>query len=260
VSVDRTDRSPADSPAPLIPDDTAMPELPFDAASVEADEAAAEKPEPTIAEAVREQLGGVRGLVESAIPVTVFIIANMLDSMWKSFGFDSALRPAIWSAVGAALLIAAIRLARKDSIRHAVNGLFGVGIAAFFAMRSGNAEDFYLPGIIFSYAEGAVFAISALIRRPVVGYAWALLTGAHPDWREHNRLVRAYSLITLVWTAAFWTNSTIQLSLYYAENADALGVARLAGRIFYVAAFAFTIWYGRRAVRAETAANEAAAA
>jgi hypothetical protein len=213
----------------------------------------AEKPEPTIAEAVREQIGGPRGLIESAIPVTVFIVANMATPLWSALGFEKALKPAIWSAVGAAVLIAIIRLLRRDSIRHAVNGLIGVGIAAFFAARSGRAEDFYLPGIIFSYVEGLAFAISALIRRPIVGYAWALLTGAHPDWREHPALVRAYGLITLVWTAAFWTNSTIQLALYYGGHENALGVARLAGRAFYVGAFAFTIWYGRRAVRAEAA-------
>ena len=232
MTVDRTDRSPED-PAPE--------------ARTAVDTA---EREPTISEAVREQIGGPRGLIESAVPVSVFIVANMITE----------LRPAIWAAVIAAVLIAAVRLVRRDSIRHAVNGLFGVGIAAFFAARSGRAEDFYLPGIIFSYAEGLVFALSALIRRPIVGYAWALLTGAHPDWREHPKLVRAYGLITLVWTAAFWTNSTIQLALYYAENADALGVARLAGRSFYVGAFAFTIWYGRRAVRAEAAATEAATA
>ena len=229
MSVDRTDRSPED---PALDAPTAVD--------------TAER-EPTIAEAVREQIGGPRGLIESAIPVSVFIVANIITE----------LRPAIWAAVIAAVLIAAVRLVRRDSIRHAVNGLFGVGIAAFFAARSGRAEDFYLPGIIFSYAEGLAFAFSALIRRPIVGYAWALLTGAHPDWREHPKLVRAYGLITLVWTAAFWTNSTIQLALYYAENADALGVARLAGRSFYVGAFAFTIWYGRRAARAEAAATQA---
>jgi hypothetical protein len=208
------------------------------------------KPEPTIGEAVREQIGGVRGLVESAIPVTVFIVVNMATS----------LKPAIWSAVGAAIAIAIFRLVRRDSVRHAVNGLFGVGIAALFAARTGTAEGFYLPGIIFSYAEGAAFAVSALIRRPIVGYAWALLTGAHPDWRERPRLVRAYGLITLVWTAAFWTNSSIQLALYFAEMPNALGVARLAGRSLYVAAFAFTIWYGRRAARAEAAATNSAPA
>jgi hypothetical protein len=234
VSVDRPDRSPVD-PARVSGSDTATDTV--------------DKPEPTIGEAVREQIGGVRGLVESAIPVSVFIVANMVTE----------LKPAIWAAVVAAVLIAVVRLVRRDSVRHAVNGLFGVGIAALFAARSGRAEDFYLPGIIFSYVEGLAFAISALIRRPIVGYAWALLTGAHPDWRNHPKLVRAYALITLVWTAAFWTNSTIQLGLYYAENADALGVARLAGRAFYVGAFAFTIWYGRRAVRAEAASAPAAA-
>jgi hypothetical protein len=213
----------------------------------------AEKPEPTIAEAVREQIGGPRGLIESAIPVTVFIVANMATPLWSALGFEKALEPAIWSAVGAAVLIAIVRLLRRDSIRHAVNGLIGVGIAAFFAARSGRAEDFYLPGIIFSYVEGLAFAVSALIRRPIVGYAWALLTGAHPDWRDHPALVRAYGLITLVWTAAFWTNSTIQLALYYGGHENALGLARLAGRAFYVGAFAFTIWYGRRAARAEAA-------
>jgi hypothetical protein len=217
-------------------------------------------PEPTIAEAVREQIGGPRGLIESAIPVTVFIVANMATPLWSAFGFDKPLRPAIASAVVAAIVIAIVRLARRDSIRHAVNGLIGVGIAAFFAARSGRAEDFYLPGIIFSYVEGLAFAVSALIRRPIVGYAWALLTGAHPDWREHPALVRAYSLITLVWTAAFWTNSSIQLALYYGGHENALGVARLAGRSLYVAAFAFTIWYGRRAVRNAQATIPAEAA
>ena len=51
-------------------------------------------------------------------------------------------------------------------------------------------------------------------------------------------------------TAAFWTNSSIQLALYYAEMPNALGVARLAGRSLYVAAIVFTVWYGRRTIRA----------
>jgi hypothetical protein len=70
--------------------------------------------------------------------------------------------------------------------------------------------------------------------------------------------VRAYCVLTLVWTAAFWTNSSIQLGLYFAEMPNALGVARLTGRLLYVAAFALTIWYGRRASRAEDPADATA--
>ena len=40
----------------------------------------AEKPEPTIAEAVREQIGGPRGLIESAIPVTCYPLVQKRSS------------------------------------------------------------------------------------------------------------------------------------------------------------------------------------
>jgi hypothetical protein len=219
----------------------------------EADSAAdvAAEREPTVSEMVAEQIGGVRGIVEASLPVAVFIVVNMaLPSVLPDV---APLYPAIGSAVGAAVLIAAVRLARRDSIRHAVNGLFGVALAAFFAARSGKTEDFYLPGIWLSYGEGALFALSALVRRPVVGYAWAILTGKQPDWRDNPRLVRAFSILTLVFTAAFWTNSSIQLALYYASEEHALGVARLLGKSLYVGAVVLTIWYGRRVVHAEDA-------
>lgn len=205
-----------------------------------------QQPEPSVSEMVAQQIGGIRGILESAIPVTVFIIVNIATS----------LQPAIWSAVGAAVLVAIFRLVRRESVRHAVNGLFGVAIAAFVAARTGTAEGFYLPGIIFSYAEGVAFVVTAIVRRPIVGYAWAALTGAHLDWRERPALVRSYGLLSVVWAIAFWINSSIQLTLYFAGMPNALGVARLAGRSLYVAAFAFTVWYGRRSARRDDATRE----
>jgi hypothetical protein len=212
-----------------------------------------DKPEPTISEMVAQQIGGVRGIVEASVPVLVFIIVNMgwpsLQKATGALGDVSALKAAIWSAVASAILLALYRLARRDSVKHAVNGLFGVALAAYFANRTGKAEDFYLPGILLSYGEGALFAVSALFRRPVVGYAWSILTGKHPDWREHPGMVRAFSICTLAFTAAFWTNSTIQLVLYYAHMPNALGVARLLGKSLYVGAVVLTVWYGRRVTR-----------
>ena len=37
---------------------------------------------------------------------------------------------------------------QRKPVRHAVNGLFGIAIGAFIAWRTGEARDFYLPGII----------------------------------------------------------------------------------------------------------------
>lgn len=235
--------------------EAARPAMPADP---ELDSAAEEAPEPTISEMVAQQLGGVRGVVEASIPVTVFIIVNIvwphMNSVVGAPGV-SALKAAIWGSVGVAVLMTIFRLARRDSVRHALNGLFGVGLAAFFAARTGKAEGFYLPGIVFSYAEGAVFVLSVLIRRPLVGYAWSMITAGHFDWREHPRLVRTFAICTLAFTAAFWTNSSIQLALYFAEMPTALGVARLAGRSLYVAAVVFTVWYGRRTIRALEGTN-----
>ncbi|MCW2503201.1 MAG: hypothetical protein JWO79_1485 [Actinomycetia bacterium] len=204
-----------------------------------------------MSEMVAQQIGGVRGIVEASIPVLIFVLVNMAWPYTRKHAHldigVSDLQVAIWSAVASAVLLALYRLARRDSVKHAVNGLFGVALAAYFASRTGRAEDFYLPGIWMSYGEGGLFALSVLIRRPVVGYAWAILTGNHSDWREHPRLVRVFAVCTLAFTAAFWTNSTIQLVLYYAEMPNALGTARLLGKSLYVGAVVLTVWWGRKA-------------
>ena len=107
--------------------------------------------EPSITETVAAQIGGVRGMVESSIPVLVFVAVNIF----------SDLKPALWGAVGSAVLIALFRLARRESVRHAVNGLIGVAVAALIAARTGRAEDFYLPGIVMNFLYGVAFAGSA---------------------------------------------------------------------------------------------------
>src|SRR5262249_57806202 len=84
-----------------------------------------------------QQLGGWRGLFDSTFPVIVFVVANTLGG----------LTVAIWAAVGAALLVSALRLARKQSVQQAVSGLFGVAVAAFIAHRTGSAKGYFLFGI-----------------------------------------------------------------------------------------------------------------
>ncbi|GAA3382423.1 DUF3159 domain-containing protein [Cryptosporangium minutisporangium] len=202
----------------------------------------AEEPPISIADQVREQLGGIRGLVESSLPVLVFIIVNMMMS----------LKPALWAAVGSAALIAVFRLARRDSVRHALNGLFAVGIAAFIAARTGQAEDFYLLNIARNSGGALLCAGSVLVRRPVIGYAWRFIAEIPSTWREQRSLVRAFSLITLVWALMFAIRAGVQIWLWSRHDADALGWASLAmGWPMFGVCLAFTIWYGRRAIHAD---------
>src|SRR5262249_9611656 len=83
---------------------------------------------PSFSEQVAGQLGGVRGMIESSIPVLAFVLVNIV---WD-------LKPALVVAVGLALAIAAYRLTRRQSVRHAVNGLAGIGIGALLAWKTGS--------------------------------------------------------------------------------------------------------------------------
>src|SRR5438552_19066742 len=80
-----------------------------------------EEPLPSFSEQMAQQLGGVRGLIESSVPVLLFVIVNFLGSHFKWW----SLRASLIVAVGWAPALAAYRLARKETPRHALYGVFG---------------------------------------------------------------------------------------------------------------------------------------
>jgi hypothetical protein len=118
---------------------------------------------------VLDQLGGWRGMVDATLPTVAFIVANSL----------AGLRPGIWAALVTAVLVFVLRLVRRESIQHAVSGLFAVAIAVAIAAWSGQARDFFVLGILRSAAITVVLAGSILVRRPLVGYAAEFLAPSH---------------------------------------------------------------------------------
>jgi hypothetical protein len=209
--------------------------------SVEGPDEAAEKPLPSFSEQLAEQLGGWKGLVESSIPVTVFVIANIV----------SDLRPAILVAVASGLVIAVFRLSRRESVRHAVNGLFGIFIGAAIAWRSGEARDFYLPGIIISAGYALAMILSIMIRWPLVGWIWSVvLDNGRTRWREDPVLLRTFGWLTGLWALIYMLKVGIQSGLYLANQEELLGVARIAlGWPPYALLLAITVWSVRRVTR-----------
>ncbi|MEW2380642.1 DUF3159 domain-containing protein [Micromonospora sp. NPDC047707] len=197
-----------------------------------------EEPLPTIAEQMADQLGGWRGLLESSIPVVVFVAANIVGD----------LRPAVIAAVAVAVAIAALRLAQRRPIRHAVNGLFGIAIGAAIAWRTGDERDFYLPGILYGIGYGVALLISAAIRQPLVGWIWSVLVAkGRSDWRQDPRLVRTFTGLTVLWGVVWLAKVGVQAGLYLAQQDTALGVARLVlGYPPYVLLLLITVWTVRR--------------
>ncbi len=207
-------------------------------------EPAPDRPEREIP-TVLQQMGGVPGIVASTLPVFVFIVVNIV----------TALQPALIAAIGAGVLVAIWRVARKQAVMPAVSGLFGVGIAAFIAYRTGEARGFYLPGLLTSAAFGLAFLISVLVRWPLAGVIWHGINGHGHAWREDPRMLRAYTWATLLWVGVFAARLVVQGWLYDAREETWLGIARLAmGFPLFAVALLGTVFAVRRAGRTPTGA------
>lgn len=198
---------------------------------------------PSFPEQISVQLGGWRGMVESAIPITVFVVLNMV---WE-------LQPALVASVAVAVLLAAARLVQRRPVRYAVNGLFGIALGAAIAWNSGEARDFYLPGILVSYGYAAGMILSVLVRHPLIGWLWSVLfqqgSGA---WRRERRMMRTFVWLTLLWAAVWILKVTVQAGLYLANEEHLLGISRLVlGAPPYALLLAFTILVVRRVERAD---------
>ena len=111
-----------------------------------------------MADAVTSGIGGTRGVLDSSIPTAVFLVVYIATS--------SNLAVSIWSALGAGVLVVALRLVRREPLRQILFGFGGVAISALLAAWTGEARDFFIWGILVNVVYGAVFAISALIGAP----------------------------------------------------------------------------------------------
>ncbi len=118
---------------------------------------------------VLEQLGGWRGMVDATVPTIVFIAANGIGG----------LKAGIWAALGAAVLIFGLRLSRRERVQQAVSGLFAVGVAVAVAAATGQARDFYVPGILRNAVLTVFLLGSVAFRRPVVGVIAEFLAPSH---------------------------------------------------------------------------------
>jgi hypothetical protein len=200
------------------------------------DQPTAEQPAPEAEDSGRrldllEQIGGPQGVADSSIPAIVFVAVYALGGNRISL--------AGICAIGAALAIAALRLAKGESLRFALAGFFGVALAAFIADRSGRAEDFFLPGLLLNAAYGSVFLVSILIRRPLLGVILGPTLGEGASWRRDSRQLRVYSRASWIWVGVFATRLAVQLPFYLAGSLVALGIARAA---MGLPIFALAIW------------------
>jgi Protein of unknown function (DUF3159) len=182
---------------------------------------------PSLADAV----GGPLGIAESVLPTVAFVATYTISGQ----DTEAALIAAI--ALGVVFTIA--RIARGKTVQFALAGLGGLALSAYVVSRTGNASDFFLPGLLANAGYAAAYLISILVRWPLLGIIIAALQGKNMDWRKDPEAVRRYSRASWVWVALFSLRLAVQLPLYLSDSLTALGVARIA---MGVPLFAVGIW------------------
>lgn len=163
-------------------------------------------------------LGGKKGLFDSGIPALVFLIVfNLRDDV-----IDAA-----FTALALSGVIAIIRLIKREKLQHAISGILGVLICYLLVRSTGEAEDFYLPGLFINAGYGALYLVTNLVGWPIIGVVLGPLLGEDFHWRKVKERKRVYILAGWLWVGLFFSRLAVQLPLYLAENVNALGIARL---------------------------------
>ncbi len=195
-------------------------------------------------------VGGFRGIVDSTLPTTAFVIAVTVSS----------LRTAVAVAVAAGVTLLAVRLVRREPVQQTVSGLVGVGFAAAIALVLHRGSGFFLPGLLSNIAYTVMAVGSVVVGRPIVGYVAAMTDARFVAWRDSRQLRRAASRATLLWAFIFGARVAVQGPLYLADRTGWLGTARLAmGWPLWGVAVAGSVWLLRRAATRDGVWDRAAA-
>lgn len=192
-----------------------------------------------------DQVGGIKGIVYSALPALTFVIAN---------NFSGELKTSITAAFAVAVAIGVARLVRKESVQPAVSGVFGVALAGGVVWFTGSAKDYFLIGIWGSLAGAILLLASVLVRWPLAGVIWNGATGKGHIWRADKRSRLYYDIATLVMAALFGARFAVKQYFYETDQIGSLGIAKIAlGFPLLALGFLVFAWAARRSNKRLTA-------
>jgi hypothetical protein len=170
--------------------------------------------------ALLDAFGGVLGMVETTVPGLVFVVI---------YTVNHDIKISASAALALSVVLGVARLARKDTLKHAFSGVFGIAFGALFAMISGNAKNFYLPGMLYTLGLGIAYVVSAMLRFPLLGLILGPVFKENLSWRTRNPgRLRAYTKASWAWGLILLAKSAILFPLYWWGNATQLGWVKVA--------------------------------
>ena len=131
------------------------------------------------------------------------------------------LRTALVVAGVCVAVLLVVRLVQRQDPRFIAYAAAGVGISAFFALRSGRAEDAFLPGMLQNAGLLVLLLVTNLTRWPLFGFVVGV---AEPEafaesptwWRRHSGIVTVAARLAWVLIALNVVRLAIMVPLYLA--------------------------------------------
>lgn len=163
--------------------------------------------------------GGKKGLIDSGVPSIVFLIV---------FNVTSDLQNALIAAISISAILTIIRLIKRDTIQHSMSGFIGILICAWFANRTGNPSDLYIPKLLTNLGYGTVYLIANLAGWPILGLMLGPILGENLMWRKNPARKKVYIQAGWLWVGMFFTRIAVQYPIYRSGNVNLLGTVNLA--------------------------------
>ncbi|MEV4899450.1 DUF3159 domain-containing protein [Nonomuraea sp. NPDC055795] len=205
--------------------------------SAEAEEVAHDTVESAVRAQLSKALGGVRGMIEAAVPTIAFTVTWITTEQLKT---------SLIVSIALAVLLLLARLVQRSTPQFVINSLIGIAIGAFFASRSGDAKAYFLPGILWNAGYSVAMLISIITRWPVVGFLIGSVTGDPTAWHKDPGIVRLCTRLTWLLMLPCVVRVAVQLPVYLYggdEAVAALGITKiLMGWPLQVAALGAMLW------------------
>lgn len=128
-----------------------------------------------------------------------------------------------------------------------VLGVIGITARTALAVGSGSSFVYFAQPILGTVANGAVFLVSLVVGRPLIGRLAADFWPITPEMAENPRVVSLFRNLTILWAGVSLTTATLSfLLLIYLPLSTFVAVKQLAGLGITVAAITVTIVWSHR--------------
>jgi hypothetical protein len=173
--------------------------------------------------ALFEAFGGVRGLVETVVPGLLFVTI---------FTINKDLHMSAIAALAVSLVLVVVRLVMKGTVKHAFSGVFGVAFGVVFAMMTGNAKDFYLPGMLYTLGLAVAYIVTTLCGVPLIGLILGPVFKENLSWRTRNPgRKKAYAKASWAWGLILLAKCAILFPMYWWADTTKFGWILIALKI-----------------------------